>query len=179
MQSRLLSLVVASTVSMVGLGVGACGGGEPDGPADANPFCAEATLHDDLPWLQENIFTPSCSRFGVCHQRDSQGRLPREAGHLTLEDGETFAQLVDVDSDLFPEYKRVVPGDPAASYLMIILGSEDGPLKETGTMPYQNPLLCQEERDAVARWITSLAPAPDAGVADAAPADAGPPDAGP
>ena len=172
----------------------ACGNGGPEGPPDANPFCTDAVNHSDLPWIQENILTPSCSRFSSCHQRDSHGRLPSDAAHLTLEDGETESQLVNVDSDLYgPDgseqpgtWKRVVPGDPAHSYLMVVLGDAEGPLFDcnddyatcvehnVGTMPYQNPLLCQEQRDAIARWITDLAPAPDAGVADAGPVDAAP-----
>jgi hypothetical protein len=74
-----------------------------------------------------------------------------------------------------------VPGDPDHSYLMVILGSIDGPIDpKTGTMPYNSSLLCQEERDAVKRWIEhgALAQPIDGGVPDAAP-DAAPPDAGP
>ncbi len=141
----------------------ACGGGDsgPDaGPPDANPFCLEAEDHDDLPWLQENIFTPSCSRFTACHQ----GRALM-AGELSMEDGETHMNLVNVESTLFPEFMRVVPGDPENSYLMIILGQYEGPLTENGTMPYNSPLLCQEMRDAIERWIAAGAPEvpPDAG----------------
>lgn len=130
----------------------ACGGGNsgPDaGPPDANVFCLEAEEHDDLPWIQENIFTPSCSRFTACHQ----GRALM-AAELNLEDGETQMNLVNVPSTMFEEYMRVVPGDPENSYLMVILGQYDGPIDEdVGTMPYNSPLLCQEMRDAIERWI--------------------------
>jgi hypothetical protein len=169
MQHRVLFLVLL---------LGACGGGD-DGPPDANPFCLEAVNHSDLEWIQDNIFTPSCSRFSACHQRDNQGRLPREAAFLTLEEGESEEQMVNVPSELFDEFMRVVPGDPENSYLMIILGHFPGPLTEEGTMPYNSPLLCVEQRDAIARWITSLAPPPDAGMPDAGITDAAPPDAAP
>ena len=162
------------------LALAACGGGAagPDaGPPDANPFCAAATTHSDLPWIQANIFTPSCSRFSACHQ----GRATM-AGGLSLEDGMSWSNLVNVDSKLYGPngtamqgtWKRVVPGDPDNSYLMVILGQKPGPIDPmTGTMPYNSPLLCQEMRDAIERWIQNGAPQTGDGV------DAGVPDAGP
>lgn len=117
-------------------------------PPDADPLCLEAVNHSDLDWIQTNIFTPSCSRFTACHQGNAL-----MAGELSLEVGETHPEMVGVDSALFPEFKRVVAGDSASSYLMIQLGSIDGPRTEAGTMPYNSPLLCEEMRDAIARWI--------------------------
>ena len=68
--------------------------------------------------------------------------------------------MVGVDSILFPQFKRVVAGDPANSYLLMILGHIDGPIDpNVGTMPGgNNPLLCVEKREAIARWITAGAP---------------------
>jgi hypothetical protein len=43
-----------------------CGGddGNGDGGVDAiSASCMEATMHSDLSWLQEKVFTPSCSAF--------------------------------------------------------------------------------------------------------------------
>jgi hypothetical protein len=105
------------------------------------------------------VFTPSCSRFSACHQ----GRALM-AGELSLEavdapaqppDQYTFAELINVPSALFGKdgWIRVVPGDPENSYLMVALGQYPGPLSEAGTMPYNSPLLCQEMRDAIERWI--------------------------
>jgi hypothetical protein len=142
--------------------VAGCSGG-PEGPPDANPFCLEANEHSDLEWIQENVFTPSCSRFTACHQ----GRA-NDAAHLSLEEGKTIDETVNVESELFPEFDIIVPGDPENSYLMIILGHFPGPIKEdTGTMPYNSPLLCEEMRNAVQRWIENGATdgtSPDAGV---------------
>lgn len=57
---------------------------------------------------------------------------------------------------LFPSYDRVVPGDPQRSYLMVILGHVPGPLApNVGTMPYNEPLLCAEKRQAIERWIAA------------------------
>jgi len=117
-------------------------------PPDADPLCLEAESHSDLAWLQENVFTPSCARFTACHQGNAF-----MAGELSLEEGITHGELVGVESALFPELTRVVAGDSANSYLMVQLGEIDGPRTEAGTMPYNSPLLCQEMRDAIERWI--------------------------
>lgn len=117
-------------------------------PPDADPLCLEAVNHSDLEWIQENVFTPSCARFTACHQGNAL-----MAGELSLEAGVTHAEMVGVESSLFPEFDRVVAGDSASSYLMVQLGSIDGPRTEAGTMPYNSPLLCVEMRDAIARWI--------------------------
>jgi hypothetical protein len=159
------------TSSLAMLLLTACSGGSegPDaGPPDANPFCLEAEGHSDLAWIQEHIFTPSCADFRACHQ----GRA-LEAGELSLEAEDAHEQLVGVESNLFSEYQRVVPGEPENSYLMVILGHIDGPIDEkVGTMPYNSPLLCTEMREAIERWIEDGAPSgdpPDAGLPDAMP----------
>ena len=138
--------------------------GNGDGGVDAiSVSCMEAVTHSDLAWLQEKVFTPSCSAFVSCHKGTAL-----EAGGLSLEPGQTIPQTVNIDSDLFPAFKRIVPGDAPNSYMMIILGKFDGPLdSDVGTMPYNNPKLCQEKLDAVERWIAAGATeneAIDAGV---------------
>lgn len=168
-----------AALSLGGAAVG-CGDSDVDPPgadgsvgsdasaADAgvSPSCMEATEHSDLAWIESEIFAPSCAAFGPCHQGAAVS-----AGGLNLEEGNSEANLVGVASGLFPEYDLVVPGDPDASYLMIILGHRDGPIdSSTGTMPYNNPLLCVEKRDAIERWITAL---PAGSAAAAAVAGAG------
>ncbi len=106
----------------------------------------------DLAWIQKNIFTPSCASFSVCHMGQANS-----AGGLNLEDGLSEAAMVGVDSERIVDWKLVVAGDPNNSYLMAILGDVDGPLTDgIGTMPFNNPLLCQQKRDAIRRWISSL-----------------------
>ncbi len=155
----------------------ACGGSE--GVPDATPGynCDTNQAEANLDWIQENVFSPSCSDFSVCHM----GRALM-ASELSLEAGRAHAELVGQPSVLFEQYQRVVPGDPANSYLMIILGHAEGPLGEKGTMPYNSPLLPDATRDAIWCWIEAGAidpNAPDAGVPDATPVDADVPDAGP
>ncbi len=152
----------------LGLGLAlaaACGNGD-DGvdprPDAISASCMEATMHSDLTWLQENVFTPGCAGFNSCHRGAAL-----EAGGLSLEEGDLLPQTVNVDSDLFPQFKRIAPGDPDNSYMVIIMGGAAGPLApDVGTMPYNNPRLCNEKVDAVKRWIA-------AGATDGTAADAG------
>lgn len=168
-------------VVVVGLGSFGCGTDvkpTTDAGVDAGPSpeCLEAEMHSDLAWLQEKIFTPTCSRFNACHKGAALS-----AGGLNLEDGNTANNLIDQPSILFPDQTLVIPGDPMNSYLMVILGSYPGDIDpEVGTMPFNNPLLCQQKRDAIERWIVSLLNNdPDAGVSDGGVVDAGVADAAP
>jgi hypothetical protein len=124
-------------------------------PPDAAPLsaeCIEAANHSDLAWIQAEIFTKSCASFSVCHQGAAAS-----AGGLNLEDGAAEAALVNIDSVRFSDWKLVVPGDADNSYLMAILGDVEGPLTDgIGTMPFNNPPLCQPKLDAIRRWIGSL-----------------------
>lgn len=137
--------------SFVGCDTGSDGRASPD--AGLSPSCLEAEEHSDLEWIQENILTPSCAKFSACHM----GSAPSAAG-LNLEEGMSEQSLVGVPSTLFPDRTLVVAGDPAASYLMVVLGSQEGPLGIGGTMPYNNPLLCAPKRSAIERWISGLTP---------------------
>lgn len=155
----------ACALAIALLTVSGCGGdedgdGAPVGPdasaneADAAPLsasCVEAMDKSDILWIQDNVFN-SCAAFSVCHQGAAMS-----AGGLNLESGFAEAALINIDSQLFPDYKLVVPGDPDNSYLMTILGAAEGPLKDgVGTMPYNNPTLCEPKLDAIGRWITAL-----------------------
>lgn len=164
MKSALALSLALSLFALNGLALPGCGeddegaGIEPDATVveapDAAPLsasCMEAQDKSDILWIQEKIFD-SCAAFSVCHQGAAIS-----AGGLNLESGFAETAMIDIDSRLFPDYKLVVPGDPDNSYLMVILGGAQGPLKDgVGTMPYNNPLLCDPKIDAVARWITAL-----------------------
>lgn len=161
-----VSLLCSSLFSQV-----ACGGDD-DGadPADAAPAAADATVpddpdamplsqscidamdHSDLAWIQDNILTPGCASFNSCHKGAAI-----QAGGLNLEAGNSEAAMLGVDSVRFEDWKLVVAGDPDNSYLMVILTGEGGPIDSgVGTMPYNNPLLCEPKIEAIRRWITNL-----------------------
>jgi hypothetical protein len=142
------------------------------GPLDAQPACEEAKNHSDLPWIQTHIFDRSCASSSACHKD-----LGGQAANLSLSDGMSYASLVgaDAQSDYAKtpladhQWKRVVAGDPASSYLMVLIdpltnpvpnGPTDpagfsGPLNPmVGSMPQNaGELLCKEKRDAIQRWI--------------------------
>ena len=81
----------------------------------------------------------------------------RSAGGLNLEFGKSAENLINVNSDRIADWKLVVPGDPDNSYLLAIMGGVDGPITEgIGTMPFNNPILCEQKLDAIRRWIGSL-----------------------
>ncbi len=129
-------------------------------PIDAAPSlaCQEATTYQNLAMIETKIFKASCT-FSGCHD----GRAT-DAGRLDLREGMSHADLVGVDSTVSSPRKMVVAGDPAASYLLLIMGhvapgdaSPPGepPPSDIGSMPQGTGglLLCEEKRDAVERWI--------------------------
>lgn len=131
-----------------------CPGDDADVPVDASPACLEANDHQDLAWIQEDILSPGCANFSSCHSGAAT-----QAGGLNLEPGRSHDALVGVRSTRFTDWTLVVPGNPAMSYLMVALGSYDGPIEPTiGLMPYRSRMLCKEKRDAIERWIASGAP---------------------
>ena len=66
---------------------------QPDGDRllDALPAsgaCAEATQHSDFAWIQDNVFTPSCTGRACHHANDD--------GWLSLAEGDDLAFLSPV-----------------------------------------------------------------------------------
>jgi hypothetical protein len=149
MPYRLLVILVA----VVG-GAACSGGSSPDidgAPADASAACQMATTYQDFTTIQSQIFTRQCA-FMDCHDSAS----PESMMDLTAANARDQLVNVDVMLEVAAGWKRVVPGDPVNSYLMVILGAQPGPLDSTvGTMPLNSPLLCDEKRQAIARWITA------------------------
>lgn len=112
--------------------------------------CMAATSHSDLTWIQANVFTPQCT-FSGCHNGENT-----KQGKIDLRDGHSFATLVNGPSALTPGATLVTPGDPATSYLEVMLGTQPGNVPSTvGLMPQSNGgmLLCCQKLDAIDRWI--------------------------
>src|SRR5882672_6913355 len=100
--------------------------------------CMEAPTHSDLAWIQSKVFTANCV-FSGCHNGGTS-----DAGKIDLSPGQAFVHLVNAKSDLDPSRMLVVPGDPAKSYLSVMIGKikpgdavpPAGPIpKNSGTMP--------------------------------------------
>ncbi len=137
------------------------GGGDPDGPPPQ--ACIDATGYQDITNIEDKIFR-ACT-FSGCHNGGAT-----DAGMLDLRPGAAHANLVGVASRIEPSRQMVVPGNPAASYLMLMLGEVapgeadppgSAPPANIGLMPQNSggQLLCKEKREAVERWITDGAPA--------------------
>jgi hypothetical protein len=133
--------------------IAACGGGGEGGDDDpdggVSPSCQEAMLHDDLQWIETTVFARSCV-FMSCHSGAAT-----QANGLNLEPGQSHAELVGQPSIVAPTETLVVPGDPAASYLLVALGRNPGTLPMGGTMPLSSPPLCDQKIDAIERWIAA------------------------
>jgi len=129
------------------LALGSCTSSSPE--TTASPQCEAAAMHSDFAWIQTDVFDTSCT-LGGCHAGTAAN-----AGHMSLEDGKAYASLVNVPSQIQPGWTRVVPGDPATSYLLVALGHEAGPMPPDGYMPLSSPSLCPEQLDAIERWIAA------------------------
>ncbi len=138
------------------------GGGGDDDMVDAPPSaaCVEAATYQNLANIEEKIFKASCI-FSGCHNGGAT-----DAGKLNLKTGMAHAELVGVPSEVDDKFQLVVPGDPAKSYLMVMLGeiapgdadpATVAPPASVGLMPQGTggALLCGEKRAAVKRWIVA------------------------
>jgi hypothetical protein len=115
-----------------------CSSDSPTEPA-ANPG-TQAPL-SKLSDIQAKVFTQSCALSG-CH-----GTTNNQA-NLLLTDGNSFANLVNMQSFLFPQFKRVVPDSSSKSLLIKILKGEVSP-----QMPLNRDPLDPAVIDSIAKWI--------------------------
>jgi methionine-rich copper-binding protein CopC len=104
---------------------------------------SSGTLTADFTSIQDNVFTPICTR---CHI----GASAPEG--LQLDAAHSYGLLVGVPSVEQPSVLRVDPGDPDNSYLIQKL--EGAPTISGGQMPLGGPYLPQATIDVIAQWIT-------------------------
>lgn len=116
----------------------------PDGDVPASGSCAEATQHADFAWIQDHVFTPTCTG-APCHDSTEPT--------LSLTKGNAYSNLVDQPTESLSGWTRVVPGSPQTSYLMVALRRAPGPEPASGFMPLDAEPLCDEKLDALERWI--------------------------
>jgi len=123
--------------------------------------CVAATMHQDLTWIENNIFNTSCT-FSGCHNGASSA-----AGKVDLRPRMSRAHLVGYASAIEPSRMLVVPNDVKSSYLMLMLHDfapaeatppGSAPDQSIGFMPMGNMPLCCQKLDAIERWITAGAP---------------------
>ena len=104
------------------------------------PPTASAPL-SKLSDIQVKVFTQSCALSG-CH-----GSTNNQA-NLLLTDGNSFSNLVNVQSLLFPQFERVIPDSSSKSLLIKILKGEVSP-----RMPLNRGPLSAAVIDSIAKWI--------------------------
>lgn len=93
--------------------------------------------------IQTKVFDQSCALSG-CH-----GSTNNQAG-LLLTTGNSFSNLVNVQSVLFSQFKRVEPNNSANSLLIKILRGEVSP-----QMPFNRTPLAAAVIDSIAKWINN------------------------
>ena len=113
-----------------------------DNPTEPNPMNNVSTAPlSKLSDIQSKVFNQSCAISG-CH-----GSTNTQAG-LLLIDGNSFSNLVNVQSTLFPSFKRVEPNNSTNSVLIKILKGEVSP-----RMPFNRTPLSAAVIDSIAKWI--------------------------
>jgi hypothetical protein len=134
--------------------IGACAGDGSGLDENGRPLEEEAqALQPTLASIQRNVFTPVCTS---CHAGASAPL------GLRLEEGASYALLVNAPSAEVPTVLRVAPGDPAASYLVQKI---EGTAAVGGRMPLNGPPLSADVIAVIRQWIAEGAPASANGAA--------------
>lgn len=115
----------------------ACSEDNPTEPTGSNITTPNPTLSS----IQSNVFTPGCALTN-CH-----GNSGTQANQ-NLTTGQSFTNLVDVESQLFPPSKRVEAGNSANSILIKILKGEVSPQMPQNRAPLSDAII-----DSIAKWI--------------------------
>ena len=113
-----------------------------DNPTEPDPGTSSSSAPlSKLSDIQNKVFTQSCALSG-CH-----GNTNTRA-NLLLTQGNSFSNLVNVRSLVFPQFKRVVPDSSSKSLLIKILKGEVSP-----RMPFNRDPLSVAVIDSIAKWI--------------------------
>jgi methionine-rich copper-binding protein CopC len=141
--------------------LGGCAGNGMGLDANGNPIGLDSSapepLSADFQSIQDNVFTPICTR---CHI----GANAPEG--LQLDQAHSYALLVGVPSAEVPGVLRVKPGDPTDSYLIQKLQGSSGIVGVQ--MPFGGPYLPQTAIAFIQQWITTGAPQATAAASTAA-----------
>ncbi len=122
--------------------------------------CVEAATASDFTFIKAKIFDVNC--FGqACHEAAGTAKL-----HFSKDvaQADAYTNLMNYQSTVDPKYQVVVPGDPAASYMDLMIQKipprqmtppASPPPANIGYMPQANPTLCCQKLDAIDRWIAA------------------------
>jgi hypothetical protein len=128
--------------------LGACAGNGDGLDENGRPLeeADPGTLQPTFQSIQDRIFTPACTG---CH---AGAAAPLG---LRLDEGSSYALLVNASSVEVPALRRVQPGNPDASYLIQKL---EGTAAVGSRMPLNAPPLPQSTIAVIRQWITNGAP---------------------
>lgn len=144
-KANILALCTSCALAAcAGDGTGLDENGRPEGESSG-------TLQPSFKSIQDNVFTPICTG---CH---AGAAAPLG---LRLDEGASYALLVNAPSAEAPSLLRVQPGNPNASYLIQKL---EGTAAVGARMPLNQPALPAETIAVIRQWITDGA-ANDTGV---------------
>ena len=131
--------ILKSVLAMIMLtGLISCSEENTTEPAQNPPSNIPASKLSDI---QAKVFTPSCALSG-CH-----GTTNNQA-NLFLTEGNSFNNLVNIQSILFPQFNRVAQDSSSNSLLIKILKGEVSP-----KMPLSRTPLSDAVIDSIAAWI--------------------------
>jgi hypothetical protein len=91
--------------------------------------------------IQEKVFNVSCATAN-CHAAGSA------QANLVLSSGQSYSNLINVESLLFPGEKRVDEGNSSESIIIQLLTGQ-----KTPQMPYNGTPLSQNVIDSIKKWI--------------------------
>ena len=129
----LLVLLIVTLIFILG-----CSEDNPTEPPQNTGSQAPSSKLSDI---QAKVFNVSCALSG-CH-----GSTNNQAG-LLLTAGNSYSNLVNVQSVLFSQFKRVEPNNSTNSLLIKILKGEVTP-----RMPFNRTPLSNAVIDSIAKWI--------------------------
>jgi hypothetical protein len=138
--AKLLALCMTCVLS-------ACAGNGDGLDENGRPLDEDAgTLQPTFRSIQDRVFTPMCTG---CH---AGAAAPLG---LRLDEGSSYALLVNAPSVEVPALRRVQPGNPNASYLIQKL---EGTAAVGSRMPLNGPPLPQSTIAVIRQWIADGAP---------------------
>ena len=131
-----------------------------DAGENLSASCMEAKTASDLAFLETKVFATACT-FSGCHNGATD-----DAGMMDLRSGMAHASLVNKASKLDTAYMLVVPGQPAQSYLLMMVQHlepeqmsppANPPPFDIGFMPQNTggKPICTPKREAIERWIAA------------------------
>lgn len=132
------TVIILLMAFIILLSFGGCSNDNPTAPSTAP---AQNTSLSKLSSIQNTVFSQNCTASG-CH-----GPANNQA-NLLLTEGNSYSNLVNVQSVLFPQYSRVVPGNSSQSLIIKILKGEVSP-----RMPLNREPLPPDVIDSIAAWI--------------------------